>query len=101
MELDEATYRRERAETQAQLDALVIPEQTDILAAGQFLETLADVWVEATPAERKELLGLLLEAVFVDAIGGSVVCVQPPMPYVALFRRVPGLREKDGFFYLV
>ena len=99
VEIDEATYGREKAETQAQIDALVIPEQTDILAAGQFLETLADVWAEATQAERTELLGLFLEAMFVDVAEGCVVCVQPQASYVALFRQVTDLREKDGRFY--
>jgi hypothetical protein len=60
VEIDEDTYRRERDETQVVLDALVIPEEPDVVAAGQFLETFADIWVEAIPKERKELLGLLL-----------------------------------------
>jgi hypothetical protein len=67
-----------------------------VIAAGQFLETLVAIWSEATPAERKELLGLVLEAVFVDAAEGCLTCVQSKVPYVALFRQVPGLRECDG-----
>ena len=77
VEIDGVTYRRERAETQARIDALVIPEQTDILATWQFLETLADVWTEATQAEREELIGLLFEVVFVDVIEGRVACARP------------------------
>ena len=44
----------------------MILEEPDVVAAGQFLETFADIWVEAIPKERKELLGLLLEEVLVD-----------------------------------
>lgn len=100
VEIDEATYRRERAQAQTRLDALVIPEESDVVAAGSFLETLAEVWSEATPAERKELLGLVLEAVVVDVREGHLICVRPKAPYVALFRQVPGLRECDECFYL-
>lgn len=77
VEIDEATYRREEAETQAQIYALVLPEQTDMLAARQFLETLADMWAEAAQVERKELLGLRLEAALVDVAEGCVVCIGP------------------------
>jgi len=51
---------------------------------------------EATPAERKELVGLVLETVFVDVAAGCPTFVQPKAPYVALFRQVPGFRECDG-----
>lgn len=51
------------------------------------------MWAVATEAERKELLGLLLEDVVVDVAAGRIVCVQPQAPYVALFRKVAGLRE--------
>ena len=99
VEIDEDTYRRERDEAQAELDALVIPEEPDVLAAGQFLETFADIWVEAIPKERKELLGLLLEEVLVDVAEDRIVCVKPKASFVALFQQVPGLRERDGCFY--
>jgi len=100
VEIDEATYRREKAEAQARLEALAVPEQNQILDAGRFLETLAGVWAEATPAERCELLRLLLQGVVVDVAGRKVVCVRPRGAFVALFRQVPGLLEDDGCFYL-
>jgi hypothetical protein len=56
---------------------LVIPEEPDVVAAGQFLETFADIWVEVIPKERKELLGLLLEEVLVDVAEDRIVCVRP------------------------
>ncbi len=100
VEIDEATYRRELAESQARLDALVIPEAPDVVAAGQFLENLALVWTEATQAERHELLGVLLERVFVDVAGSRLVCVEPDPSFIVLFRQVPTLKEQEGCFYL-
>lgn len=100
VEIDEATYRRDRAETQTQLDALVIPAVPDVVAAGQFLESLAHVWAEATQAERRDILKGLLERVFVDVAGARIVCVEPQPSFVALFRQVPTLKERDGCFYL-
>jgi hypothetical protein len=99
VEIDEDTYRRERDEAQVELYALVIPEEPDVVAAGQFLETFADIWIEAIPKERKELLGLLLEEVFVDVAEDRIVCVRPKASFVALFQQVPGLEERDGCFH--
>ncbi|MFC2015544.1 recombinase family protein [Chloroflexota bacterium] len=100
VEIDEDTYRRERDEAQVERDALVIPEEPDVVAAGQFLETFADIWVEAIPKERKDLLGLLLEEVLVDVAEDRIVCVKPKASFVALFQQVPGLEERDGCFHL-
>lgn len=56
-----------------------------MVAAGQFLETFAEIWVEATRKERKELLGLLLDLVLVDVAEVRIVCVKPEGSFVALF----------------
>lgn len=63
----------------------MIPEEPDVVAAGQFLETFAEIWVEATRKERKELLGLLLDLVLVDVAEVRIVCVKPEGSFVALF----------------
>ena len=76
------------------------PEEPDVVAAGQFLETFADIWVEAIPKERKELLGLLLEEVLVDVAEDRIVCVRPKASFVALFQQVADLEEQDGCFHL-
>ena len=64
------------------------------------MKILAAVWSGATPAERKELLRLVLEMAVVDVAEGRLICVWPKAPYVAFFRQVPGLRECDGCFDL-
>ena len=67
----------------------------------QILRTFVDIWVEAIPKERKELLGLLLEEVLVDVAEDRIVCVRPKASFVALFQQVPGLQERDGCFHLI
>jgi hypothetical protein len=67
---------------------------------GQTSGTFADIWVEAIPKERKELLGLLLEEVLVDVAEDRIVRVKPKACFVALFQQVPGLEERDGCFHL-
>jgi hypothetical protein len=71
-----------------------------MIAAGQLLETLAAAWSEATPAERKEVLGLVLETVVVDVAKACPICARPNTPHAALFRQLPGLRECDGYLYV-
>ena len=71
-----------------------------MVAIRQYLQTFADIWVEAIPKERKDLLGLLLEEVLVDVAEDRIVCVRPKASFVALFQQVPGLQERDGCFHL-
>ena len=98
VELDEAAYRREKVIAEDQLAALVLPDRPAILQAGQFLETLAAAWTEATPREQRELLTLLLDAVIVDVLGSQLVAVKPKPIYEPLFRQVPELyRNGDGY----
>lgn len=47
-----------------------------VIAAGQFLEIPTAIRSEASPAERKELLGLASEVVVVDVAQGRLICVR-------------------------
>jgi hypothetical protein len=71
-----------------------------MVSVRQILQTFADIWVEAIPKERKELLGLLLEEVLVNVAEDRIVCVRPKASSVALFQQVSGLEERDGCFHL-
>jgi 3-hydroxybutyryl-CoA dehydratase len=49
--IDAQIYARKRDAYQAELAALIIPEDTQIIDGGLYLETLRDLWSAATPQE--------------------------------------------------
>ena len=98
-DLSEGEYRRRKADLQAQFDALQMPETPEVEQAGETLESLGQEWANAPKKYRRDMLGCIFEAIFVDVEAQRLVCVKPYPPFVPLFR-MDGLEEKeDGCFY--
>jgi hypothetical protein len=90
---------REKAELQAQLSALQVPDQPDVEQAGETLVSLGAQWANAPLRYQRDMLRVIFEAVYVDVLGRKLVCVKPHPPFVPLFR-MDGLEEtEDGCFY--
>jgi hypothetical protein len=98
-DLSEGEYRRRKADLQAQLDALQMPETPEVEHAGETLESLGQEWADAPKKYRGEMLHCIFEAIYVDVGAQRLVCVKPYPPFVPLFR-MDGLKEReDGCFY--
>jgi site-specific DNA recombinase len=98
-DMGEGEYRRSKADLQAQLDALQMPETPEVEQAGETLESLGQEWANAPKKYRHDMLQCIFEAIFVDVEAQRLVCVKPYPPFVPLFR-MDGLEEKeDGCFY--
>lgn len=91
----EKQYTQERDAIQRELATLVIPEDAAIIDAGLYLETLRDLWDEATLEEQKEICNTMLEAVYYDLRQQRITRLAPKAAYVALFRGIPGLVESE------
>lgn len=97
--IDQPTYERERDAVQAELAALVVPEDISVIDAGLYLETLHDLWDEATLEEQKEICQLMLETVYFDMRNQQITALVPRSEYVPLFREIEILQEtEDGRF---
>ena len=84
----------------AQLDALRTPDQCSVVQAGEYLDTLAELWEQGTIAQRRTLLQGMIRKVMVDLQTCRVVCVEPHPEFVDLFKQVERLEEKrDGCFW--
>lgn len=94
-----AEYDRRKADLQAQLDALQVPQQPAIEAAGETLESLGAEWASAPKRYQRDMLRVIFEAVYMDPLARCVVCVKPWPQFAPLFR-MDGLREKEGCFYV-
>lgn len=93
--ITEKQYQQEREIIQRELATLVIPEDIAILDAGLYLETLRDLWDEATLEEQKEICTLLLEAVYYDLQQQRITRLAPKSAYLPLFREIRGLVEEE------
>jgi site-specific DNA recombinase len=93
--IQEPDYIRERDAVQAELAALVTPEDITVIDAGLYLETLRDLWGEATAEERRDICRLTLEAVFYDLRRKCITELVPKPTFLALFREVRVLKEKE------
>ena len=93
--ISEPDYIRERDTVQAELATLEIPEDVEVIDAGLYLETLRDLWDEATLEERRDICRLMLEAVYCDLRQGHITMLVPKSAFLPLFRGISVLEEED------
>jgi hypothetical protein len=63
---DEREYRRQRQALTSQLESLVIPEVDLAREAGNLIQSLPDLWSQASLRERHRLLSVIIDAVYID-----------------------------------
>ena len=67
MQIDKTTYRARLEQLETDLTSLRMPQRESIMAAGEYLEeNLGPLWVNATNAEKNEMLIRIFDAIFVD-----------------------------------
>jgi len=84
-------YRTQRDGVRDELEALVVPEERQVLDAGQFLETMAAIWDEATLEERHDLLTAIFRKVWVDRVSARIVAVEVFADFVPVLRGMESL----------
>ncbi len=85
VEIGEDEYRREREMTQATLAALQETKESRIIQAGDYVEGMVVAWRGATKEERRDLLRMILDAVYVDMPSAKVVATKPKPAFLPLF----------------
>jgi hypothetical protein len=93
--IDHPDYIKERDAIQAELATLVIPEEVAVVDAGLYLETLRELWDEATLEEQKEICKLMLETVYFDMRAEQITELVPRPEFLPLFREIEILREEE------
>jgi DNA invertase Pin-like site-specific DNA recombinase len=91
---DPALYTQELSRIRRQLTELPTPADLEAVErAATMLKELTEVWDEAEPADRRDLLRLAVREVKVDVPQGRVATVEPYPIFVPLFRQIPLVRE--------
>ena len=74
----------------------MVPEVDAATEAGRLIHRLPELWGEATPEERHDLLATMLDGVYVDIKESrTVVGLKPKAPFKAVFQ-IATAREGSG-----
>ena len=71
-----ATLKTNKEVILAALDTLGQPQEQEVLVLGDHVEGLIETWSCGTREERRDILRMMLEAVYVDVPKGIVVALQ-------------------------
>jgi hypothetical protein len=93
MTLDE--YRREKGLAQARLASLRIPEQEELTTVGEQVEGMAEAWKYATEEERRDMMRLMLDGLYVNVDDKQAVGLVPKPAFLPLFGLDEPLRSGD------
>ena len=85
VEIDQAEYRQEVALTQAKLSGLVNPAHHQVVSLGDNVEGVVAAFEIATKEERREMLQMMLDAVYIDMTTKEVVGLKPKGAFLPLF----------------
>ena len=81
----QAEYRQEVSLTQAKLSGLVSPEHHQVMNLGDNVEGVVTAWEIATKEERRDMLQMMLDAVYIDMTTKQVVGLKPKAAFLPLF----------------
>ncbi len=85
VEIGEKEYRQEVTLTQAKLSSLAHPEQHQVVSLGDNVEGVVAAWEIATKEERRDMLQMMLDAVYIDMQTKQVVGLKPKAAFLPLF----------------
>ena len=93
---DADLYNAEMKRIRQELDSLPTYDELESLkAAAASIQELSETWSEASSADQRDLLRLMLRAVNVDVPNKRVVSVVPQAVFIPILRAAPLLRERD------
>ncbi len=93
---NEESYRRELKALEQKLFGLVVPEVDESNDAGKLLGNLPELWQAADLRERRKLLMVMLDAVYVETVEEkAIVALKPKPAFQALFQ-IATTREGSG-----
>lgn len=89
-------YHRQKKLLEMELESLVVPQANAAEEAGKLILDLPRLWAEANLEEKRKLLLVMLDAVYVDTKESrSIVAIKPKPPFSPVFQ-VATTREGSG-----
>ena len=84
--MPEDEYRRELGAVDAALKSLEDPQQEEVVHIGDHIEGMLEAWHLATKEEKRDLLKMMVDAVYVDVQEAKVVAIQVKPAFKPLFQ---------------
>jgi DNA invertase Pin-like site-specific DNA recombinase len=93
-------YKQEAARIRRELDNIPTYDQLEGLESTiAIVKNLHEAWGNAEPADRRDLLRLMLRRVWVDVVDDRLVAIQPKAFLYPIFRDMDMLEERElGYF---
>jgi len=93
-------YKKESARIRRELDNIPTYDQLEGLSSTiAVVKSLHETWGEAEPADRRDLLRLMLRRVWLDVVEDRLVAIQPKAFLYPIFRNMEMLEERElGYF---
>lgn len=86
--IEERDYQESKARLQTRLISLKIPENQEIVEAGQYLESLSHLWQAATLEEQRDITRMMVKAIYIDVMAEQIVSVEPNSAFAMLLKEV-------------
>lgn len=83
--IDDEEYRSTYALLQSRLASLVLPNSPHVVRAGEYLADLSLLWAQATLEEQRDIIRVLVKAVYVDVLAAQIVAIEPMPLFKTLF----------------
>ena len=96
--IEESEYRQEVSSTKAKLVGLIDTGQDEVVTLGDNVEGIVEAWGMATKEERRDMLQMMLNAVYIDMPTKQIVGLEPKAAFLPLFQLEEPL--KSGEFVL-
>jgi len=89
-------YQSELARIRRDLANLPTYDQLENMShAAETIQSLREIWGKASPAEKRDLVRLILHEVAVDVPHGRVVALSPYTVFIPILRQMPLLAERE------
>lgn len=86
--IDDEEYKTSVEELRRKLDTLVLPDNPQVVSAGEYLENLGMLWEAATLKEQRDITRMLLEATYVNVVEQRIVAIEPKPAFRLLLAEV-------------
>ena len=86
--IEEGEYRETKDAVQKRLASLIVPENAELIEAGEYLERLGILWREASLEEQRDITRVMVQAVYVDVEEGQILSIHPNPVFATLLKEV-------------
>jgi site-specific DNA recombinase len=86
--VDEAEYRETRTWLKQQLALLTVPENTELIQAAEYLESLQPLWAAASLEERRTITRMMVQKIYIDIVNERILSITPAPAFAMLLRDV-------------